>query len=466
MAASTGTSPCTPDADGDGTRARDPRPLARIGGGDLPTVTVDPKNENVVYSASVVMWRTEDGGVTWTAVRGAPGGDDYQRIWINPNNPNIIVAVTDQGAVVSANRGESLEQLVHAAHGGDVSRHRPTTRSRIASAAGSRIRARRAWTSRSNDGEITFHDWHPVNIQEYGIAAPDPQESGPGLRQLAHQRDALQPQDRPDDGRRARHDADGPGSATTATCARCRSHWSPVEPERAVLRVERRLEDRSIGGTSWTRISPDLTRQTWEVPANAGQVREHASRRRRRARITALSPSPRDVNVLWAGTDDGNIQVTTDGGATWTNVTPAAIKPWTRIFNIEAGHFDTLTAYAAANTLRLDDMNPHFWRTHDGGKTWTEINTGIAPGAAGPTRSARIPRQKGLLYAATDTQVWVSFDDGDHWQSLRLDMPAISVRDLAGEGRQHLHVRRPGRGHARPRVLDSRQRDAAAAGGG
>jgi hypothetical protein len=106
-----------------------------------------------------------------------------------------------------------------------------------------------------------------------------------------------------------------------------------------------------------------------------------------------------------------------DGGATWSNVTPPQIKPWTRIFNIEAGHFDR-TAYAAANTLRLDDMNPHFWRTHDGGKTWTEINNGIAPGAV--ANSIREdPRKKGLLYAATDTQVWVSFDDGDHWQSLQ-----------------------------------------------
>ena len=145
--------------------------------------------------------------------------------------------------------------------------------------------------------------------------------------------------------------------------------------------------------------------------------------------ITALSASPLDVGVLWAGTDDGNIQVTLDGGANWTNVTPPAIKPWTRIFNIEAGHFDKGTAYAAANTMRIDDMNPHFWRTHDGGKSWTEIDNGLAPGAV--ANSIREdPRQKGLLYAATETQVWVSFDDGDHWQSLRLDMPAVSVRDI------------------------------------
>jgi hypothetical protein len=135
------------------------------------------------------------------------------------------------------------------------------------------------------------------------------------------------------------------------------------------------------------------------------------------------------VNVLWAGTGDGLIQVTTDGGKKWSNVTPPAIKAWTRIFNMDAGHFDTKTAYAAANTLRLDDMNPHLWRTHDGGKTWTEIDKGIDGGA--PTNSIREdPRKKGLLYASTDTQVWVSFDDGDNWHSLRLNMPAISVRDI------------------------------------
>ena len=145
--------------------------------------------------------------------------------------------------------------------------------------------------------------------------------------------------------------------------------------------------------------------------------------------ITALAPSPLDVNVLWAGTGDGLVQLTTDGGAKWNNVTPPQLKHWTRIFNMEAGHFDTKTAYIAANTLRLDDMNPHFWRTHDGGKTWTEINSGIAGGAA--ANSIREdPRKKGLLYAATDTQFWVSFDDGGQWHSLRLNMPAISVRDI------------------------------------
>ena len=158
--------------------------------------------------------------------------------------------------------------------------------------------------------------------------------------------------------------------------------------------------------------------------------------------ITACQPEPAIARVLWAGTDDGNIQVTRDGGATWTNVTPPAIKPWTRIFNIEAGHFDPLVPRTPPPTRCASTRSkPHFWRTHDGGKTWTEINTGIAAGRR-RQHDSRGSAQPGLLYAATDTQVWVSFDDGDHWQSLRHNMPAISVRDIAGEGRREVPLRR------------------------
>ncbi len=183
------------------------------------------------------------------------------------------------------------------------------------------------------------------------------------------------------------------------------------------------------GGTHWTRISGDLARQTWAVPTNAGKYASTVTPGPQ-GTITSLAPSPRDTNVLWTGTDDGTIQVTMDGGVKWTNVTPSQVKPWTRIYNLDAGHFDKLTAYAAANTLRLDDMNPHFWRTHDGGKSWTEIDNGVAPGAV--VNSIREDtRVKGLLFGATDTQVWVSYDElGDHWESLREDMPAVSVRDL------------------------------------
>src|SRR6266540_2302525 len=410
---------------GDTTAATtDPRPLGRIGGGDLPPIVVDPKNENVIYSASIVMWRTEDGGSSWSAVRGSPGGDDYQRIWIHPEDPNLILAVSDQGAVISSNRGESWSnwytQPTAAVYHVTADNAFPY---RVCS--GQQDSGSLCVASRSDDGVITFHDWHPANIQEYGIAAPDPRDPdvvfGSARRGVSRydRRSGQTAQVGPDSA--ARGDKFGRNVRTMPLI------WSPVNP--SVLYYTSNVVWKSIDHAhTWTRISPDLARQTWPIPPSAGRYAKNVTPTPR-GTITALSPSPRSGAVLWAGTDDGNIQVTLNGGTTWKNVTPAAIQPWTRIFNIEAGHFDTLTAYAAANTLRIDDMRPHFWRTHDGGRTWTEINTGMPPNAV--ANSIREdPRVRGLLYAATEAQVWVSFDDGANWQSLRLNMPAISVRDI------------------------------------
>lgn len=405
----------------------DPRPLGRIGGGDLPTIVVDPTNEKVVYSSSTVFWRTEDAGLNWSAIRGAPGGDDYQKTWINPLNPDIILAVADQGGVVSANRGLSWSNWYN----------QPTAAMYHVTAdnsfpyrlcGGQQDSGSACVASRSMDGMITFHDWHPVNIQEYGIAAPDPRNPD---HVYGSQRSGVSYYDRttkqsmqvgPD------MSAKGPkGESFNRNVRTMPLHWSPVD-NNTLFYASNAVWKSTDRAHSWTRISGDLTRQTWAVPATAGKYASSVTPGPMGS-ITALAPSPRALGVLWAGSDDGNVQVTMNGGATWQNVTPTAIKPWTRIFNIDAGHFDTQTAYIAANTLRLDDLNPHFYRTHDGGKTWTEINTGIAPGAA--ANSIREdPRVKGLLYAATDLQVWVSFDDGDHWQSLKLDMPPISVRDI------------------------------------
>jgi len=409
---------------GEPTPHVDTRPLRRIGGGDLPTLAVDPKNPDVVYSASVVMWRSEDGGVHWSAVRGAYGGDDYQKIWINPEDPNILFTVTDQGAVISANRGESWSnwytQPTAAVYHVTADNDFPY---RVCS--GQQDSGSACVQSRSDDGEITFHDWHPVNIQEYGIAAPDPRDpdmvygSARTDVSLYNRRTGQTSNVGPDMGPRG-----GPYSRNVRTMPIL---WSPIDPD-LLFYASNAVWKTTDRGHSWTRISPDLARQTWEVPASAGKYAADVEVRPL-GTITALSASPLDVDMIWAGTDDGHIQVTVDGGATWSNVTPPAVKAWTRIFNIEAGHYDKGTAYAAANTMRLDDMNPHFWRTRDGGKTWTEINNGIAPGAV--ANSIREdPRKQGLLYAATETQVWVSFDDGGRWHSLRLDMPAVSVRDI------------------------------------
>jgi hypothetical protein len=388
-----------------------------------------------------VFWRTDDGGLTWSAVRGAPGGDDYQKSWVNPDNANIILLVSDQGGVVSANRGESwsnwYSQPTAAVYHVTADNAFP-----YRLCGGQQDSGSACVDSRGNDGEITFHDWHPVGIEEYGEAAPDP--NNPDLvyggKVSVYNRKTGQKQSVGPGGGGRGGAAALPGAAGRAAAAAP----APLEPPGRTVRTQPLIwspKDPTIlffatagvwktsnGGHSWTAISGDLTRQTWDVPTNAGKYASGVTPGPQ-GTVTALAPSPLDVNVLWAGTGDGVIQVTTDGGVKWNNVTPPQIKAWTRIFNMDAGHFDALTAYAAANTLRLDDMNPHLWRTHDGGKTWTEINNGIAPGAV--TNSIREdPRKKGLLYASTDTQVWVSFDDGDQWSSLRLNMPAISVRDI------------------------------------
>jgi photosystem II stability/assembly factor-like uncharacterized protein len=408
-----------------GRHPPDSRPMARIGGGDLPTISIDPKNEKVIYSCSTVFWRSEDAGLTWSAVRGAPGGDDYQKSWVNPNNPDIILLVSDQGGVVSANRGQSWSnwytQSTAAMYHVTADNAFPY---RLCS--GQQDSGSACVDSRSMDGEITFHDWHPVDIEEYGYAAPDPKDPNLvfGGKVTVYNRATAQ---------LARISPPPPGkdaadSAPPARQVRTQPlNWSPKDPQ-LLFYATSGVWKTTNGGHSWTPISGDLTRQTWDIPANAGKYAADV-KPAAMGTVTALAPSPLDTNVLWAGTGDGLIQVTMNGGLKWSNVTPPQIKPWTRIFNMDAGHFDTKTAYAAANTLRLDDMNPHLWRTHDGGKSWTEIDNGIAPGAV--TNSIREdPHKKGLLYAASDTQVWVSIDDGDHWSSLRLDMPAISVRDI------------------------------------
>ena len=395
----------------------DTRPEARIGGGDVPVPKVDPKDPNTVYVATVVTWKSTDAGKTWTGLRGAPGGDDYQNVFINPINTDIIALASDQGVIISQNAGKTWTQWYN----------QPTAAMYHVTAdsafpyrvcGGQQDSGSACVDSRSNDGRITFHDWHPVGIEEYGYAAPDPLD--------------------PDivyGGKVTRYDRRTGQIQNIAPKAGYRAlrtqplQFSPADPHSLYFATNTLLLTRDQG-KNWKEVSPDLSRETWELPPSvAGYKDTPAAKPTRRGVIYALGLSPLDVNRIWAGTDDGLIWTTTDGGGHWDNVTPPALKAFWKVFNMDAGHFDAKTAYAAVNTLRLDDMRPHLFRTHDGGKTWTEINNGIPDGAATST-IREDPKRKGLLYAGTETQVYVSFDDGDHWQSLRLNMPASSVRDL------------------------------------
>ncbi|MEO1202642.1 MAG: glycoside hydrolase, partial [Pseudomonadota bacterium] len=184
------------------------------------------------------------------------------------------------------------------------------------------------------------------------------------------------------------------------------------------------------GGQSWDIISPDLSREQPALPASIGDFKTvEMETMERLGVIYALGPSPLDRQLIWAGTDDGLLHVTRNGGRSWSNVTPPSLRPWDKVSNLDAGHFDEQTAYAAINAIRLDDMRPHILRTHDGGATWTEIVNGLP--ASGPINVVREdPKQPGLLFAGSERAVYFSVDDGDSWQELRMNMPATSIRDL------------------------------------
>jgi photosystem II stability/assembly factor-like uncharacterized protein len=403
----------------------DRRPALRIGGGDLPVPKVDPKNPDVLYVTSTVTWKSSDGGKTWTGLRGAPGGDDYQNIWINPNHPDIILLGSDQGALVTVNGGETWSswynqptaQVYHV----DTDNDFPY---RVCS--GQQDSGSACVSSRGNWGEITERDWLPAGGEEYGYLVPDPLNPnivyGGKLTRF--------------DRRTGQTSDVSPKPLRGSDYRAVRTQpivFSPVNPH-ILYFAANTLWQTSDGGQNWKQISPDLSRKTWTVPASVGKYADTPSAKPTdRGVIYTVSPSPLDINRIWAGTDDGLIWVTTDGGVKWNNVTPPELVPWAKVSILDAGHFDELTAYAAINTFRLDDLRPHIYRTHDGGKTWTEIVNGIPNGAA-VNVVREDPKHKGLLFAGTEREVYVSFDDGDHWQSLRQNMPATSIRDLRIKG--------------------------------
>ena len=388
---------------------------------DFAEVKVHPTNPDIVFTGSIVAWKSTDGGKTFAALRGAPGGDDYHRFWINPKNPDIILIASDQGVVITLNGGATWSSWYN----------QPTAQFYHVSTdfnfpyrvcGGQQESGSACVASRSDHGRITYRDWRPVGVEEYGYVAPDP----------------LNP-DIYYGGKVTRYDW-----RTGQT-----QNVSPVPVRRGDYRVIRTMpvifspvDKRTLyfgsnvmwktqdGGQSWTQMSPDLSRESWEPPPNVGKYAGTPDTKpTRRGVVYTIAPSPLDANTIWAGTDDGLIHVTRDGGKTWSNVTPPELTPWAKVSLMDTSHFDVNTAYAAINTLRLDDLKPHIYRTRDGGKTWTHITGGIPDG--GIVNAVREdPQRRGLLFAGTEQAVYVSFDDGDEWHSLRLNMPATSIRDL------------------------------------
>jgi photosystem II stability/assembly factor-like uncharacterized protein len=400
----------------------DPRPAMKIGGGDLPIPKVDPKDPDTVYVASIVTVRSTDGGKTWISLRGAPGGDDYQNLWINPDNPDIILLVSDQGALVSVNRGESWSswynqptaQLYHVA---------VTNTFPYKVCAGQQESGSVCISSRGNDGKITYREWHPVGIIEYGYAAPDPLHPnivyGAGRSEVSKY-DMITGQVQnvtPIPVREAQYRADRTEPIV----------FSPVDPHLLFYAANVLFKTTDYGRT-WQKISPDLSREHSGQPASLSALPEKDTAKRRGA-IYSLAPSFKNTSTLWAGTDDGLLWITRDQGNNWKNITPPDLIPWSKVTQISASHFDDNTAYVSVSRMRIDDLHPYLYRTHDGGATWQSIAAGL-PGNSPVDTVREDPIRKGLLFAGTETAVWMSLDDGDHWQSLQLNLPHTSMRDL------------------------------------
>src|SRR5258708_7455598 len=388
--------------------------------GKVNAVAGVPGNSSVYYFGADGggVWKTTDGGRTFTAIKGAPGGDDYHAVWIDPTNSQRIMLGVDQGAVVSVNGGQTWSSWYNQPTGEFyrvATDHRfpywvygPQQDSGTAGIA-----------SRGNNGQITEREWSPVGPGESGYTIPDPlnpdvvYNAGPFGSVVRLSKTTGQVLDI--------------SPASVSLGSKYHFNWtipmvfSPQDPQLLYLGTQFLLKT-TDAGTSWQAVSPDLTRTTVD-PKNPKQAP---------GTILTIAPSPVSEGLIWVGSDDGNIQVTKDPDATWKNVTPPPLSVSTTINMLEASHFHAGTAYAAVNRNSLDDLHPHIFRTHDFGQTWQETVTGIRD--IDFVRVVREdPVRKSLLYAGTEEGAYVSFDDGDHCQSLRLNMPLVAIHDLALE---------------------------------
>jgi photosystem II stability/assembly factor-like uncharacterized protein len=389
-------------------------------------VSVDPKDADTVYLPNTTLYRSRDGGKTFAAFKGAPGGDDYHQLWIDPDEPNRMVLGSDQGTIVTLNGGETWSSWYNQPTG---QMYHVSTDNRFpywvygAQQDSGSI----AMPSRGKYRALDVHDWRPIAAgDENGYIAPDPENpeviyGGFVTRQdLDNEQIQLMP-------------------PTLAHPGNYRRTWtlplvfSPLDPR--VLYFGSQVLFRTVdGGNSWQVISPDLTREDPGAPPNLdAPTIANAGKEKRRGVIYTLAPSYVRKGEIWAGTDDGLIQLTQDQGKTWSNVTPSQITAWSKVTHIEASHSAAGTAYAAVDRHRLDDLHAYIYRTRNFGKNWELVSNGIPEGYF-LNCVREDPAREGLLYAGTEKGVFVSFDDGDHWQPLQMNLPTTSIRDLVIHG--------------------------------
>ncbi len=401
------------------------------------SITVDPQNPDVVYMPNVALYRSEDGGKTISVVRGAPGGDDYHQIWVDPKDSSRMVLGTDQGTTISVNYGKTWStwynqptaQLYHVITD-DRFPYAVYGTQQDSGAIGVR--------SRGDHGQITSQDWFSASGSESGYIAPDPNDSN-----ILYVSETY--------GGVARFDLRTsfsqnvtpwpvPGWGSEIADRKYRDAWTPVllfSPfDKKTLYLGTQFVMKTLdGGLHWETISPDLTGSTRhegdrkpEGPATVENAKERGY-----GVVYTIAPSPLNGDLIWAGSDTGLIHVTRNGGKTWKDVTSKGLTDWSKVSLIEASHFDAAEVYAAVDRHRLDDRQPYLYRTRDYGATWQAITNGISePSFLRAVRED--PQVRGLLYAATEFGVYVSFDDGDHWQSLQLNLPVTAVHDLVIHG--------------------------------
>jgi len=390
-------------------------------------ITVDPSNADVVYVCNTAVYRSDDGGKSFIPVKGAPGGDDYHQLWIDPADPQRRILGVDQGAVVTLDGGASWSSWFNQPTG---QFYHVVTDNRFpywvygaqqdSGAAGVPSRT-------DNIDGINLRQFRETAAGgESGNIAPDPDDPevifGGRVDRL--------------DLRTGQTQSIAP---TLAYPGLYRSTWTlPLvfgkKGSHALYFGNQRVFRTLDHGRHWDPISPDLTRENPETPANLDPttVQDHEHAGPRRGVVYAIGPSPLEERLIWAGTDDGLVWRTRDGGAHWQNVTPAQLSAWSKIGVVEPSHFDADSAYIAVDRHRLDDPRPYIYRTRDGGVSWTLIAEGIAEGGTLNTVNAvrEDPAHRGLLYCGSERGVYVSFDDGDHWQALQQNLPRTSVRDL------------------------------------
>ncbi|MEP6706237.1 MAG: hypothetical protein ABJC05_01890, partial [Pyrinomonadaceae bacterium] len=385
-------------------------------------VTADPKNADTVYVMNTSVYKSLDAGKTWTAIKGAPGGDDYHQLWIYPDDPGRMIVASDQGAIVTQDGAatwsswynQPTAQLYHVAADNRFP-YWVTGPQQDSGAIGT--------PTRSRHSEISMHDWSGVCAGgESGYTAPDP----------------LHPEILYGDAVTRCNVVTGASQNVTperGDPATFRHAWtqplvfSQADP-RALYFGNQFVYKTTNGGESWTQISQDLTREDPGVPSNLNETAAaDAPEGKRRGVVYTIAPSPLRASMIWSGTDDGYIQLTRDDGKLWQNVTPPALTSWSKVVMMDASHFDVNEAYAAVERHQLEDYEPYIYRTRDGGTTWQKITNGL-PGGVYVQTVKEDPQRRGLLFAGTEMGIFVSFDDGDHWQSLQLNLPPTSVRDL------------------------------------